>query len=362
MWYPGSSQFAISVLPPTGLAVVAPWGTDSGVVATPSGSVRIDNASFGSNPNNGDNEVFIRFSGLLGSGQWQITVTDTGGTGGRYDAWIVSGSAVIVNGDSSSTIDEPGNARDVITVGSFNTKAVWPSLSGNQNYLASYPLGVLSSFSSQGPTRDGRTKPDICAPGAWISAALSDDALWQGYLVNPDGVHTMELGTSMAAPHVAGTAALLLSINPQLTAEELRSVLTQTAMHDGFTGTAPGNRWGWGKLNVFDAVASIDQPEPPPVDPPSSEDQIPEITLQENPVSAIARFDLAILSGATSAELRIYAVDGSLVYKAFIHPSSDHAEWPLITDRGQSVASGLYLVVLVTDRGTSDVAKLVIAR
>lgn len=362
MWYPGSSQFMISVNPPSGPAIVVPWGTDSGLIQTAFGDVRVDNASSGVNANNGDHEVFIRLSDLSGSGQWQVTVTDTGGNGGRYDAWIVSGSADIVNGDSSSTIDEPGNARDVITVGSFNTKAVWPSLSGDQNFLSSYPLNVLSSFSSQGPTRDGRTKPEICAPGAWISAALSGDAMWQGYLVNPDGVHTMELGTSMAAPHVSGAVALLLSINSQLTAEEVRALLTDAAIRDGFTGGVPNSRWGWGKLDVAAAVANVDQPQPSPVDPPPSEGGLPEIALEENPVDATARFVITLPAGTTWAELRIYSASGDLVYDTPVHPSNDRLEWPLITNRGKSVASGLYLYVLVTNRGTSAVGKLVIAR
>jgi len=362
MWYPGLSQFTVTVSPPSGPAIVAPWGTDSGIVQTAFGIVRVDNASSGVNPNNGDHEVFIRLSGLSGSGLWQVTVTDTGGNGGGYDAWIISGSAVIVNGDSSSTIDEPGNARDVITVGAFTTKAVWPSLSGDQDYLDEYPLGVLSSFSSQGPTRDGRTKPEISAPGAWIGAALSADALWQGYLVNPDGVHTMELGTSMAAPHVSGAAALLLSINPQLTAEQVRSLLTDTATRDGYTGAVPNTRWGWGKLNVAAAVADVELPEPPPVDPPPGETDMPEITLDENPVDTIARFNISFPADTTVGELRIYSGDGTLVYDASVDPSNDRFEWPLITTRGEVVASGLYLYVLVTNQGTSAVGKLVIAR
>ena len=362
MWYPGSSQFMVSVSPPSGDAIVAAWGVDSGTEHTAFGAVRIDNAASGMNPNNGDHEVSIELSGLTGIGQWQVAVTDTGGNGGRYDAWIISGSADVVNGDSSSTIDEPGNARDVITVGSFNSKAVWPSLSGDQNLLSSYPLGVLSSFSSQGPTRDGRTKPDIAAPGAWISAALSDNAVWLGYLVNPDGVHTLEAGTSMAAPHVSGAAALLLSINPQLTAEEVRVLLIDTAIRDGFTGVVPNNQWGWGKLDVSAAVADVGQPQPPPIDPPPGETQIPGIALEENPVDAMARFVVTLPGDSTWAELRIYSVNGALVYDVPVHPSNERLSWPLITNRGESVASGLYLYVLVTDRGTSVVGKLVIAR
>ena len=362
LWYPGTSWFTISVSPPSGPPIVVPQGTDSGLVQTAFGTVRVDNAASGVNANNGDHEAYFRFSGLSGSGIWQITVTDTGGTGGKYDAWIVSGSAEFVDGNSSSTIDEPGNARDVITVGSFNTKAVWDSLNGEQNFLSSYPLHVLSSFSSQGPTRDGRTKPEICAPGAWIGAALSDDALWQGYLVNPDGVHTMELGTSMAAPHVTGTVALLLSINSQLTADAVRTLLTDSATRDGFTGSVPNVRWGWGKLNVAAAVDNVNVPEPPPVDPPPTDPTVPRISLEENPVDAIARFAITLPAGTTWAEVRIYSASGALVYDAPVHPSSDRMEWQLVTNRGASVASGLYVYVLETNRGTSEVGRLVIAR
>ncbi|MCK5247436.1 hypothetical protein KAR02_11080, partial [Candidatus Bipolaricaulota bacterium] len=118
----------------------------------------------------------------------------------------------------------------------------------------------------------------------------------------------------------------------------------------------------WGKLNVAAAVANVEQPEPPPVDPPSNGSEMPTITLEENPVDTMARFIIDFLVGTTAAELRIYSVDGALVYDASVLPSDDRFEWPLITNRGESVASGLYLYVLVTNRGTSAVGKLVIAR
>ncbi|MCK5245886.1 S8 family serine peptidase, partial [Candidatus Bipolaricaulota bacterium] len=82
MWYPGSSQFMVSVSPPSGDAIVAAWGVDSGTEHTAFGAVRIDNAASGMNPNNGDHEVSIELSGLTGIGQWQVAVTDTGGNGG----------------------------------------------------------------------------------------------------------------------------------------------------------------------------------------------------------------------------------------------------------------------------------------
>ena len=356
LWYPGSSQFTIAVEPPSDVPVVAPAGIDTGNVPTADGTVRIDNASGGLHPTNGDREVFVRLSNLSATGIWRVTVTDLGG-GGRYDAWITSGSAEIHDGDFALTIDEPGNADEVITVGSFNSKATWPSMSGTQDYSATYALGAISSFSSRGPTRDGRTKPELVAPGAWICGALSAQAIAQGYLTHPDGVHGMELGTSMAAPHVAGAAALLLSLDPSLTAAEVRSILTTTARTDVHTGSVPNFRAGWGKLDV---AAAVEVPEPP-VEPPPAGSR-PVISLATNPVSTSAAFAYEVPDGATRATLRIYDVTGAAVFEATVAPSGTAYEWNLRTLRGRPLASGLYLYVLVTDRGSSEIGKLVIAR
>ena len=362
IWYPGTAAFTLAITPPGEAPIIVPFGTETGVVTTLAGNLRVDNASGGANPRNGDHHAYLRLSNLASTASWGITVSDTGGgDGGIFDAWVTDGGATLGGGDSSSTIDEPGNARSVITVGSFNTKAVWPSMSGQQNFLGTYPLQVLSTFSSQGPTRDGRTKPEICAPGAWICAALSTDAIWQGYLLHPDTVHTMELGTSMAAPHVSGAAALLFAVDPGLTADEVKTALVQSAIQDGFTGSVPNLRWGFGKLDVAAAVGAIDAPEPPPVDPPSSGDA-PTISLDENPVGDHATFLLGIPEDANMAELRVYTLSGALVYSAHVDVETVQTDWGLSTLRGEPLASGLYLYVLVTDVGTSEPGKLVIAR
>ncbi len=358
LWYPGASRFTVTVTAPGGDSVSAAAGTASGFVVTSNGIAYINNSMDGPNPNNGDREVLVRLSNVRAGDRWRVAVRDASG-GGRFDGWITTASGRIIGGDSASTIDEPGNARRVLTVGSFNTKNTWPSLAGQQDYAAEFPLGSLSDFSSQGPTRDGRTKPEIAAPGAWICAALSSSAPAIGFLVNPDGVHTMELGTSMSAPHVSGAAALLFSLDEDLTAEAVRTLLTSTATRDTYTGSVPNQRWGWGKLNIANAVAEIDIVEPP-VEPPSEER--PTVHLEENPVSGLARFVITLPEGTSSAVLRIYALSGQRVFETEIMPGSDRYEWTLRTDASERLAAGLYLYVLVSDRGTSAVGKLVIER
>ena len=357
VWYPGSSRFTMTVVSPSNIHTAAPTGIDTGAVLTADGIVYIDNASAGPNPNNGDNEAFIRLSNVAHGDRWRVVISDTDG-GGRFDAWISAGSASLYGGDSSSTIDEPGNAQRVITVGAFTTKSSWPSQAGEQDFSSDYPIGEIAYFSSRGPTRDGRTKPDVTAPGAWICAARSTDAVAYAYLAHPDGQHMMEVGTSMAAPHVAGAIALLFSIDPDLSFTEIRGILTSTARAGHFTGAIPNDLWGWGKIAVAEAVGSVEPTEP--VEPPAGE--APEISLVENPAQDEARFVYAVPGGTARATIRIYTVSGRLVFAADLPPDAGDYTWNLTSQRGERLAAGLYLYVLVTDRGASTVGRLVIER
>jgi subtilisin family serine protease len=94
-------------------------------------------------------------------------------------------------------------------------------------------------------------KPEIAAPGEMIISARSSQS---HALPNPDEQHTAMPGTSMAAPHVTGAAALTLSVRPDLTCEQVKQILMRTARRDGFAFSAPDNTWGNGKLDVEAAV------------------------------------------------------------------------------------------------------------
>ncbi len=354
LWYPGGAQFTLGIAPPSGPPLAVAAGS-VGFTSSGLGDVYVDNASAGVNPNNGDNEILVTLNNLLPGSLWTFTMSDDGG-GGRFDGWIISGDGTIVGGDSTSTIDEPGNAERVITVGSFNTKAQWSSLSGEQDFAAQYPIGALSYFSSRGPTRDGRQKPEITAPGAWVAAALSADSSSQGYLTLPDQVHTMSAGTSVSAPHVSGVVALMLSLNPQLSAQEIKAKLTNTAVSDGFTGVVPNLRWGWGKVDAEAVIATVES---------SSDEngaQRPVITVAENPVQKSASFTYELPLEATRATLHIYNVAGKLLFETELPLDGNEYSWNLATDRGNALGSGLYLFVLLTDSGSSEIGKLVIAR
>jgi serine protease AprX len=101
---------------------------------------------------------------------------------------------------------------------------------------------ALSPFSARGPTVDGRIKPDLCAPGEGIVAARA----------NTREEYRRLSGTSMAAPFVAGVAALMLEANPALTPNEVKSILTRTSVDFG----APGRDidYGAGRLDAYQAI------------------------------------------------------------------------------------------------------------
>jgi len=103
------------------------------------------------------------------------------------------------------SITDPGNAESAITVGA--THRHQPHVYG------------VSYFSSRGPTGDGRSKPDLVAPGEKIEAPI------------PNGGSALKDGTSMAAPHVSGAAALLMARHDELVGdpETIKRILCTTA-------------------------------------------------------------------------------------------------------------------------------------
>ncbi|HZM70837.1 MAG TPA: S8 family serine peptidase, partial [Candidatus Cryosericum sp.] len=119
-------------------------------------------------------------------------------------------------------------------------------------------------FSSPGPTRDGRLKPEIAGPGWTSLSALSQEAapFNDPRTFAEDGVHWALVGTSFASPHIAGIYAQLLGLNPTLDAIDLRTLITRTGRTDTNTGSVPNNDWGWGKVDAKAAADLLIKPIP----------------------------------------------------------------------------------------------------
>jgi hypothetical protein len=133
------------------------------------------------------------------------------------------------DGYAAFSITDPGNAEEVITVGA--THRFWPHTYG------------VSFFSSRGPTGDGRMKPDLVAPGEKIRAPLLS-----GQWGDQDG-------TSMAAPHVSGAAAMLMARYSELRARprRIKKILCETATDLGRERSFQGR----GMLDVLRAFQSV---------------------------------------------------------------------------------------------------------
>ncbi|MFQ5574729.1 MAG: S8 family serine peptidase, partial [Terriglobia bacterium] len=175
------------------------------------------------------------------------------------DSAVAGGVVVCVaagnEGPNRGTIGSPGCARDVITVGVSNE------------------LDRLAEFSARGPTLDGRTKPDLVAPGVNVVSGLAKDVK-MGKPV--DGCYTSATGASMAVAHVTGVCALLLQSKPLASPALVREALTRTAKNLEIDEYAQGA----GRVEAGPAVQYFNAHENPP--------EIDEVAEAPNYLGALA--------------------------------------------------------------------------
>lgn len=145
-----------------------------------------------------------------------------------------SGNARWVNYKNITDISNvcfPSTADSCIAVGAYVVNFGWMD-----------KIGDLAAYSSVGYNITGKLGVDITAPGH-STFSTEKNGGWQIFS-----------GTSSAAPHVVGAAALLLQYNPGLTHTQIRQILLNTAKQDNFTGNVPNDEWGYGKLDIEAAI------------------------------------------------------------------------------------------------------------
>jgi len=192
---------------------------------------------------------------------------------GRLDGWISqsdyrygvarfgqSPSPGWIAGDGERAVVVPATSPDVIAVGAYTVRDSWQSEDEREHRLNDSAVGVLALFSSLGPTTAPRhtgMKPDLTAPGSVIASARA--ATVAPGPMTLDAERLVMQGTSMAAPFVTGTVALMLEADPDLDPERVRDQLSRTARADSFTGTTPNPAWGYGKLDAALAVGVAEE-------------------------------------------------------------------------------------------------------
>lgn len=193
---------------------------------------------------------------------WKLRIRCTSATVGRIDGWFNNSgygefkSHALV--ESARTIGLPATGKGCIAVASHVTDNAWKSDDGNeidQNVL----IGRSSPFSSMGPTRDERQKPEISAPGQYLTSGLAANSTSSeatDRALNNQRLLTIE-GTSMAAPMVTGAVALLLQKKRTLTADAIRGLLASAARVDAHSGAVWNPTYGFGKLDIAKALSLV---------------------------------------------------------------------------------------------------------
>lgn len=175
----------------------------------------------------------------------------------------------IDDAESSHNINSPSSAPAVICVGGTACRPVYANLDGDTITQWWGTSGERGYYSSVGPTFDGRTKPDIMAPGANIVSARSSVY---------DELHPTDLkqwtvaeqtfngrrygwiatgGTSMSSPAVAGIIALWLQAQPTLSPDNVMGVIARTSKPCGDYGPLPNNYCGYGMIDAYAGLLDV---------------------------------------------------------------------------------------------------------
>jgi subtilisin family serine protease len=250
------------------------------------------------------------------TGTWKIRIRGSKGTGsGRFDMWIYAGNADFIAADADTLlhVGTPGASKNAITVGAYVSKRTWTDDNG-VNHFSSVVLGDEAVFSSPGPTRDGRQKPEISAPGQFVGSTRSagaipgnGSAIFSSSTLLDGGTHGIAQGTSMAAPHVSGAVALILQEaieqGVSFDAIEVRDALQNSARVDVQTGSVPNPKWGYGKMDVDSLFAVLFGP---PVAKMTTETVLSDTSTVVFPTPDGSQTSVAFQSGAVSGQSLTY--------------------------------------------------------
>ena len=196
IWYPRCDHFQVSITPPREQQpFVARCDERTAITVNGQQVGRLYHRAH--DPTNGDNHIDIFLDREAPPGEWQIMLYGEDISDGRFHAWIerdvnVRNQSHFAQADVQArfTTGTIANGYRTIAVGAFD-----PSASDRD----------IGGFSSSGPTRDGRFKPDLLAPGQHILTACSTPEQ-----APPGSAEPVDrTGTSFAAPHVTGTVALM---------------------------------------------------------------------------------------------------------------------------------------------------------
>src|SRR5262245_52053345 len=340
------------------------------------GQITID-ARTTSDPNNGAMNGFIEIEKATGeSDPTNFFCSVYTSAPATFDMWVVtpgiffpSGLSVPPNfraGDDNMTVAIPGTGKRIVCVGSHVTKTQWIDVNGQVQTQPGATLDAISGFSSHGPSRDGRTLPNLTAPGEAIISVLSKDFTPDSPLIALGGGYQEQQGTSQASPHITGIAALMLERDPALTPENVRSILQQTATP---TGGNPNNIFGAGRVQALAALQATPDPLNCTVVLPSGR-QVPCEELAGEPMSLMAYPNPATEGVRLSftvptrsfVDLAVYDLMGrrlKTLRSEDMAPGVYAPAWNGDDERGRRVPGGIYFARLTMPGGTRTIRLMV---
>lgn len=262
------------------------------------------------------------------------------------------------DGDTNGTINDMACGKNVIVVGSYNSRSRWPSITSNREFgISGYTTNEISSFSSYGTLVDGRNLPHFCAPGAFIVSSFSSYYVESQKPVSTDLVAKVYddalgidhywgrmQGTSMAAPYAAGVFALWLEANPNLDVNAIRDIAQKTAIKDSYTSRGDAVKWGAGKLDAYEGLKMALSYQS------SVDDVLAEKAIIYNEV-AKGVYDI-FAQGASTVSASLYALNGTQAAAAT-------AVGENLTLNAQGLTSGVYILRINAD-GNTETHKVVV--
>ncbi|HEU4719420.1 MAG TPA: S8 family peptidase [Bacteroidia bacterium] len=246
-------------------------------------------------------------------------------------------------------------SQRTITVGNYVNRSTWMDVNNNWETDTTVTAGAIMWNSSVGPTRDGRQKPDITAPGANdISCAVISTL--PGFIsgipqyVGVGGFHIVGGGSSASSPVVAGSVALYLQLHPAANWQDCHDAVVFCAKQDTFTGTnLPDYTWGYGKMDAFSMMTNCALTTQS-TQPPAQNDFL----VFPNPAAPGQSLMMTFPAVSVSSQLEIFSADGQLVWSQQVQGG----EASVVIPAGL-LSPGLYLVRL-SGAGSQRTQKLIV--
>ena len=222
-------------------------------------------------PNN-DNENYLLGFVVKSSNPGQTVYAYCDGQFTALDSYADKGIKGWSDGMYNGSISDLATGHNIVTVGSYNTRNTFAGFDGymysTEQYPGMFPVGDITNFSSFGTLSDGREMPMVVAPGATVISSFSNpymranaqsDNLLSANLSEEvrNNYYIQMQGTSMAAPHVAGSIALWLEAYPELTYLECIDIVKRTAIRDDAYDRLAPTHIGQGGLGKFDAYGGL---------------------------------------------------------------------------------------------------------